>query len=122
MTTAPGKRADALAPPAPKKCVIGEYCHTHGWIHGQEAEQLREGVEKILDEVDHEVEVADAANELDRRLRVMLDAVDARDSAAFVSARAINIEGSDGGPAPPRADAREAPRSENAKNDDEGSR
>lgn len=67
-------------------CVIGEYCRRHGFIHGAEAEELRSRVEQILNAVDHEGD--DAASELDRALRMMLDEVDSRDSLAYVEARA----------------------------------
>jgi hypothetical protein len=83
--------ADALAgqEEAPqRKCVIGEYCSLHQFVHGSEAEELREHVESFIRE--------------NRRLRgsdlqAMLDAVDARDSDAFSIAKA-----EDDAPAPPR--------------------
>lgn len=64
-----------------QSCVLGEYCRRHGFIHGAEAEELRERVETILDQVDHEE--SDAGDELDRALRIMLQEIDARDSLAY---------------------------------------
>lgn len=60
------------APQAP--CVIAEYCRTHGFIHGAEAEELRERFEKML---------ADGWISK-REIRRILDDVDARDSTAFL--------------------------------------
>lgn len=80
----------------PQKCVVGEYCRKHGFIHGAEAEELRERVTQILDQVDHEGD--DAAEALDRALRVMLDEVDARDSCAVQKTRAAL---GDRSPSPP---------------------
>lgn len=73
------------APPdaAPQKCVIGEYCRSHGFIHGAEAEELRQRIETMLSEVDHEGD--DAFEALVQALQFTLDEVDARDSLAFVS-------------------------------------
>jgi polyhydroxyalkanoate synthesis regulator phasin len=84
----------AAAARAPRlACIIGEYCHDHGFIHGAEAEELRKRVETILADVDHEGD--DAAEALDRALRIMLDEVDARDSLAYLdrtAARAPRLE------------------------------
>lgn len=75
-----------------QKCIIGEYCRRHGFIHGAEAEELRSRIEKILAGIDWEgrqdvATIAEAGTELDRQIRVMLDEVDARDSAAYLSTR-----------------------------------
>jgi hypothetical protein len=64
----------------PRACVIGKYCHRHGFIHGGEAEELRSKVEKILGRVRGE-------GRLSRVLRDMLDEVDARDSLALLEAQ-----------------------------------
>lgn len=77
-----GKRAravlvEALAPPAPK-CLIGEYCHLHGFIHGIEAEELRARFEQLAAD-------QNTPGFQRSRVRAILDDVDARDSAAFVS-------------------------------------
>lgn len=65
-------------------CVIGEYCTNHDFIHGMEAEELRAGIELIIEENSsrtcHEV-----------RLRRLLDAVDARDSLAFIERKERKI-------------------------------
>ena len=52
------------------QCVIGVYCQRHGWVHGQEAEELREHLEALS---------LPAVNRV-------LDAVDARDSLAYLEA------------------------------------
>lgn len=67
------------SPPAPPaQCVIGEYCHTHGFSHGAEAEELRERFETLAAD-------ENTPSFQRRRVRRILDDVDARDSAAFVS-------------------------------------
>ena len=67
-------------------CVIGFRCDRHGGeVHGQEAEELRAGVEQILKNTS-DVEDA-AAPDVLRALRTslifLLDRIDARDSLAF---------------------------------------
>lgn len=60
-------------PPAPPRretsarCTIGEYCRLHQFVHGAEAEELRERLEALGDP----------------RVTAILEDVDARDSAAF---------------------------------------
>ena len=61
-------------PDSIKKCVIGEYCRRHGFIHGAEAQELRKRIEALLG--DGEVN--------DRTLQDVLDSVDARDSLAYL--------------------------------------
>lgn len=51
-------------------CVIGVYCQRHGFIHGQEAEELRERLEELGDKAVNRV----------------LDEVDSRDSLAYLEA------------------------------------
>lgn len=51
-------------------CVIGVYCQRHGFIHGQEAEELRERLEELGNTAVNRV----------------LDEVDARDSVAYLEA------------------------------------
>lgn len=69
------------------KCTIREFgCAVHGFIHGAEAEELREGIQKII------VHYEDAAYENDSDLmlddlRKLLERVDARDSVAFLEAK-----------------------------------
>jgi hypothetical protein len=48
-------------------CIIGAYCRSHGFIHGAEAEELRERLEALDDP----------------RVNAILYNVDARDSLAF---------------------------------------
>ncbi len=59
-------------------CVIGKRCERHDFIHGAEAEELREELEKVA-ETDEEGEGNWA--------RRILDKVDARDSLAYVEVR-----------------------------------
>ncbi len=66
-------------------CVIGDYCRDHGFIHGSEAEELRERIDWILKDVEHDPETA--ANVIVGALRTMLDEIDARDSLAFVESK-----------------------------------
>ena len=74
----------------PTNCpVYAGYCAEHGFTHGAEAEELREGVERILEKMPANSELdtlEDAQHELSsmrRALHDLLDAVDARDSLAF---------------------------------------
>jgi hypothetical protein len=67
-------------------CVVGLPCARHGGaVHGQEAEELRAGVEQILRNTDgvREDEAAFVLPELRKSLLFLLDHVDARDSLAF---------------------------------------
>ena len=56
------------------KCVIGEYCKKHGFIHGAEAEELRDKLKDIAHR--------------DADVRAVLDNVDARDSVAWLEVKA----------------------------------
>jgi hypothetical protein len=62
------------AAPEPQPCRIGVYCRSHGFIHGAEAEELRERLEDLLR--------TDGADRSDG-IRRILDTVDARDSLAW---------------------------------------
>ena len=62
--------------------VYGEPCPEHGFIHGAEANELREGIEAIL-ETDCDVEDVEGIR---RALQRLLDRVDARDSLAYLEA------------------------------------
>lgn len=62
--------------PVPEKCVIGEYCRLHQFVHGAEAEELRERFEKLAN--------GDRRNCKRSEVRHILDDVDARDSCALV--------------------------------------
>src|SRR6185437_5479334 len=75
--TAPVRPTD---PPAP--CIIGKFCARHDFVHGSEAEELREKMERFAD--------TDQSGEANWARRI-LDEVDARDSCAWVEVnRAIN--------------------------------
>lgn len=67
-------------------CVVGVRCARHaGEVHGQEAEELRAGVEQILkntSDIDDD-EAPDVLRALRKSLIFLLDQVDARDSLAF---------------------------------------
>ena len=67
-------------------CVVGLPCERHsGAIHGQEAEELRAGVEQILKNTDdvRDDEAAFVLAEQRKALIFLLDHIDARDSLAF---------------------------------------
>lgn len=67
-------------------CVVGLPCERHyGAIHGQEAEELRAGVEQILKNVAdvHEDDALHVLRATRKSLIFLLDRVDARDSLAF---------------------------------------
>lgn len=80
-------------------CVIGVYCHKHGFIHGAEAEELRERIEKLVSEYREAKRDAEADCPHDiapvgiihenaiRALSGILDTVDARDSVAWLEFR-----------------------------------
>jgi len=59
------------------KCTAN--CEKHGFIHGAEAEELREGIEKLCNKYDKKVPIQD--------LEDLLRRVDARDSLAFIEQR-----------------------------------
>lgn len=63
-------------------CIIGEYCHRHGFIHGAEAEELRSRLESLP--------------ELPDAVRRVLEDVDARDSLAWREVIAREEERGDG--------------------------
>jgi hypothetical protein len=69
-------------------CMVGRTCAKHGGaVHGREAEELRAGVERLLDDTaDSEGEPQLALEELHKSLFFLLDHVDARDGLAFLEA------------------------------------
>jgi hypothetical protein len=70
-------------------CVVGLPCERHaGAVHGQEAEELRAGVEQILRNTAgvRDGEASFVLPELRKALIFLLDHVDARDSLAFLEA------------------------------------
>ena len=61
------------------RCTVYETpCSVHDFIHGAEAEELREGIEKLMENEDA-VKV--------RQLQSLLDRVDARDSLAYLESK-----------------------------------
>lgn len=68
---------------APKCTVLTSYCLAHGFNHGAEAEELREGIEKIVAEFEDDKKTL----RLRRALKGLLEKVDARDSVAFLEAQ-----------------------------------
>jgi hypothetical protein len=59
------------------KCIIGVYCRKHNFVHGAEAEELRQRLGELLNvgsETQHHT------------LQDVLDDVDARDSLAYLEA------------------------------------
>ena len=67
-------------------CVVGVRCDRHyGEVHGQEAEELRAGVEQILHNTAdvRDDEAAFVLAEQRKALIFLLDRIDARDSLAF---------------------------------------
>lgn len=64
-------------------CRMGHYCSEHNFVHGAEAEELREKLEKLLvEEVSRETRMVPAY-----LLQHLLDDVDARDSLAYLEGR-----------------------------------
>lgn len=63
------------------KCPLNRPCVEHQYYHGAEAEELREGIEKIINE-NQEKHVLRVIGKLSQ----LLDAVDARDSLAYLEA------------------------------------
>jgi hypothetical protein len=62
----------------PNKCTVyGSYCDNHGFQHGAEAEELREGIQKLIDQHPRKVPVG--------ALERLLESVDARDSIAYLA-------------------------------------
>lgn len=68
------------------RCVVGMSCEKHqGVVHGQEAEELRAGIEQIIDNTAavHAHEAASVLRETRRSLIFLLDQIDAGDSLSF---------------------------------------
>lgn len=67
-------------------CVVGLPCERHGGVvHGQEAEELRAGIEQILGNTSHVIPEDEevVAASMRKALVFLLDRIDARDSLAF---------------------------------------
>jgi len=68
-------------PPKDRRCLMRtRKCPVHGFVHGKEAEELRVGIEKIIEDASMYGPVSDLLDDL----RTMIDGVDARDSLAFL--------------------------------------
>jgi hypothetical protein len=83
-----GYFAEALVQIA-DRCTIGVPCDRHGGaVHGQEAEELRAGVEQILKNTSdvRDNEAAFVLAEQRKALIFLLDRINARDSFAFLEA------------------------------------
>lgn len=66
-----------------KKCrVYKSYCSKHGFVHGAEAEELRKGIETVMERWR-----ADGTGVPLFDLQRLLDRVDARDSLAYREAK-----------------------------------
>ena len=79
-----------------KKCAIyRETCPQHHFVHGAEAEELRQGIEEVIskirdlqeDEEDSISALRDFPETISRQLQKLLDKTDARDSFAFLEAK-----------------------------------
>lgn len=71
-------------------CELGKYCSLHDFIHGAEAEELRQRIEKVIGDIENSIE---SRREVDPELIVLdlkaiLDRVDARDSVAYLEVTA----------------------------------
>jgi hypothetical protein len=73
-----------------KRCTVyGRPCAEHGFYHGAEAEELREGIENIVQDLPtcgDDLEGDEAQSALDdvrESLKRLVDTVDARDSLAY---------------------------------------
>lgn len=76
------------------KCtVFKDHCSEHDFVHGAEAEELRDGIEEIIREIedDSDEDSIDAlrsrSTSFKGRLQRLLDGIDARDSLAFQEAQ-----------------------------------
>lgn len=65
-------------------CIIGEYCHRHGFEHGAEAEEFRERITKLVNS-------SRGSGHLRHDLLGLLDEVDARDSLAWLERKAPRV-------------------------------
>jgi hypothetical protein len=84
----------ALVVPPAGACIFGVFCQRHGFIHGAEAEELRQKIERLLSTEDGDVPTW--------AIRRVLEKVDARDSLAWMERRKADE----------RADASEGPAAE----------
>lgn len=75
------------------ECPLAKYCIRHNYQHGAEAEELRHGIENLIEHAE-EVKFQSASSlfyELNmvpvKDLQSLIDQVDARDSLAFVEVK-----------------------------------
>lgn len=68
------------------KCVLGEACDLHGFVHGGEAEELRSRFTEYAEDIQDKHKVR--GKTVSEELISILDEVDARDSVAFLETRA----------------------------------
>jgi hypothetical protein len=69
-----------------ERCPIrNKYCLVHDFQHGYEAEELRKGIENIINSIDGNEQIA--GDDVIGRFQRLLDRVDARDSLAFCESR-----------------------------------
>jgi hypothetical protein len=67
--------------------IRNQFCSEHGFVHGMEAEELRAGIESLLETCPS----ADGAEDgLRAGLVRLLDKVDARDSLAWLDASSVS--------------------------------
>lgn len=59
------------------KCTMKNFCLVHNFTHGKEAEELRVGIQEIVDTCEYYDNILD-------RLQDLLDSVDARDSLGYL--------------------------------------
>lgn len=62
-------------------------CPEHLFIHGKEAEELREGIEQIMKK--WQLDATTVAHQMRYDLQLLLDCVDARDSLAFCELKEV---------------------------------
>ena len=78
-----------------RTCRVGHYCDRHHFVHGAEAEELRERIEAIVEDLLPDTRprtcgwsaAYDACRDVRDKLMGVLDKVDARDSLAFLEAK-----------------------------------
>lgn len=70
-------------PPKSRCYMLDQGCPVHGYIHGKEAEELREGLKKLIELAQDD---ADEMGVPVHAIEDMLDRVDARDSVAWLEA------------------------------------
>ncbi len=67
--------------------VYKDFCMEHNFVHGAEAEELREGIEKIRGSIARNYDDDFILMTVLRQLDDLVERVDARDSLAFLEAK-----------------------------------